>query len=212
MCFLRQSYAILLILLAEVILLLEIGRNLENFEAKKNETVQLALCGSLGCVVLQRPLSMRMVYSWCSVWLILPWEVTIEGVWYWYVASLHFCCARCSRRRGPSQQTAIPRSSSVGPSFSSRCLETSSKYQLVLNAEAWYLLGTSMESELHRARSSAYLSIRHAMPRPQLAKALVFDGSAFSSWIFTSHSIFTHVAKSVIKACAFHNPWVQCRV
>lgn len=66
MCFLRQSYATLLILLAEVILLLEIGRNLENFEA--NETVQLALCGSLGCVnVLQRPLSMRMVYSWCSV-------------------------------------------------------------------------------------------------------------------------------------------------
>jgi hypothetical protein len=83
MCFLRQSYAILLILLAEVILLLEIGRNLENFEA--DETVQLALCGSPECVnVLQRPVSMRMVYSCYSVWLIWPWEVTIEGVWYWY--------------------------------------------------------------------------------------------------------------------------------
>jgi hypothetical protein len=66
MCFLRQSYAILLILLAEVILLLEIGRNLENFEA--DETVQLALCGSPECVnVLQRPVSMRMVYSCYSV-------------------------------------------------------------------------------------------------------------------------------------------------
>ena len=43
-----ESYAIPLILLAEVILLLEIGRNLENFEA--DEAVQLALCGSLGCV------------------------------------------------------------------------------------------------------------------------------------------------------------------